>query len=302
MITSLLSLFITATISTNLGSSLVVPSPTNSIIQTASYDISNISDAESIPIKNPYFIAPIINAKASIGIDLATGTVLYEENSHDRLLIASITKLMTALIVLEENNIEDIATISSNAANIGGSVMRLQAGEKISLKNLLYGALIHSANDAAVALAEYNAGTVETFVKKMNAKASQLDLINTHFSNPIGLDDPQNYSSAYDVAKLARNIYQKQFVKSAALIKEIKVTSEDGAFTHKLESTNELLGNEFYKIKGLKTGKTDLAGLCLVVVAENNTGNEILTVVLNSPARFTETKILVDWLFRAYNW
>ena len=174
--------------------------------------------------------------------------------------------------------------------------------EQISLENLLYGAIIHSANDAAVALAEHNAGSVDAFVEKMNKKAQEFGLENTNYSNPIGLDDYNNYSSSYDIAILSKHIYQNQFVRHAAKLKELEVKSVDGTYSHLLQSTNALLGNEYLNIKGLKTGKTDGAGLCLVAVAETDTGNEIITVVLNSPDRFYETKILVDWIFRAYTW
>lgn len=303
MITSLLSLYITSVISPNLGNNFQYNIPdTTPIVRATSFDFSSLGETDSIPIKNPEFIAPIINAKSTIAIDLKTGTILYEKNAHQRVSIASITKLMTILIILEENDLSEEATVSQNAATTTGSTMFLRAGEKITLENLLYGALINSANDAAVALAEHNAGSTKDFVEKMNKKALSLGLVNTKFSNPIGLDESNNYSSAYDVAKLAKYVYQKQLIRTIAAIKETKVSSVDGAYTHELKSTNELLDNELYKFKGLKTGQTDAAGLCLSSIAENDEGNEIITVVLNSPARFTETKILVDWVFRAYNW
>lgn len=215
--------------------------------------------------------------------------------------IASITKLMTILIVLEENKMDEIVKVSNNAAATEGSQMQLRTGEEITVENLLYGALIHSANDAATALAEHNADTVSKFVEKMNARAERLGLINTHFSNPIGLDQSNNYSSAADIAKLSRFVYHNKFIQQAATLKTMEVTSTSGKFIHKLSSTNDLL-DSYLKIKGLKTGKTTEAGLCLVSIAENDHGNEIITVVLDSPARFEETKFLVDWVFRAYNW
>ena len=125
--------------------------------------------------------------------------------------------------------------------------------------------------------------------------------INTHFQNPIGFDHKHNYSSAYDVAKLARYAYQKEFVRKAASIKEMEVSSTDNQYKHILETTNELL-DSYLNIKGLKTGKTEGAGLCLTAIAENENGNDIITVVLGSPARFRESKILIDWVFRAFIW
>lgn len=302
MITSLLSLYITSVISPDLGTNNLsnIDAPT-SIIQTLGTNFSNILETKSLPVKDPYHIAPLIYAEASITVDINSGATLYEKSAHKRLAIASITKLMTVMIILEENELDEVATVSNNAASIGGSTMYLVAGEKITLENLIKGAMINSANDAAVTLAEHNAGTVDKFVKKMNAKADQLDLINTSFSNPIGLDDPNNYSSAHDIATLARYVYQKQVIRTLAQTKETTVTSTNGNFTHKLESTNELL-DSYLRIKGLKTGRTDSAGLCLVAIAENDSNNEIVTVVLDSPARFTESKILIDWIFRAYKW
>ena len=301
MLTSLLTLYIISALQSDLNSIAILPNQEN-FIKTASSGFSSLMEKGSAgPIKKPEMIKPVIEAEASLAMDMGSGEILFENNVHERLQIASITKLMTILIILEENQLDEIVTINSDANGTEGSTMYLRTGEQITIENLLYGTLINSANDAAVALAEYNAETTEAFVEKMNKRASELGLINTHFSNPIGLDSSRNYSSAYDIAVLARYLYHNKFVKKTAEIKELEVTSIDGKFTHKLKSTNELLSS-YLHIKGLKTGKTPLAGLCLVTIAENDTGNEIITVVLNSPARFPETKILIDWVFRAYKW
>jgi len=299
MLTSILSIYIASIIQKNIVENIGLPPE---IVKIATETAEDPENSTSLPTKNPLMIKPIIEAKSSLAMDISTGMVLYEKNIHDRLPIASITKLMTIMITLEENNLEDVVTISKNAANTGGTSMGLKAGEKIKVKDLLEGALIQSANDAAIALAENNAKTVEEFTKKMNKKALTLGLLNTHYSNPAGLEDKDNYSSAYDLAKLSRYIYQKQFIKQVASTKDTTVTSVGGDYTHKLTSTNDLLGNKYYKVKGLKTGTTDAAGLCLISIAENDKGNEILTIVLNSPSRFTETKIIIDWIFRAYTW
>jgi len=300
MFTSLLSLYIASILQTDISFREDTNQP--SIVKTASYDLSEIDKNAPVPIKNPDFIAPVIQSKSSLSMDLRTGLVLFEDNAHQRLPIASLTKLMTTLIVLEENDLEDTVTVSTKAATISGSTMFLRKNEKIALKNLVYGMLISSSNDAAMALAEFNAGSENTFVEKMNKKALALGLLNTHFSNPVGLDEKDNYSSAYDLAKLSRYVYQKTLVQEIATVKEIKVTSLDGKITHDLQSTNDLLDTKFIRIKGLKTGTTDQAGLCIISVAENDSGNNIMTVLLNSPDRFKETKILAEWTFRAYNW
>lgn len=302
MLVNLLSLYIASTLNPEFSSELVFDDTSaNSIVKLASTSVTEIIDAGSFPFKKPEFISPIIEASSSIAIDLDTGKILYEKNAHERRAIASITKLMTLLIILEENDLSEVVTVSNNAAGVEGSTMFLRSGEQILLENLVYGAIIHSANDSAYAMAEHNAGSIKAFVEKMNTKALELGLVNTHFANPAGLDNPQNYSSAYDVAKLGKYVYEDEFIKKAASIKELKVNSISGNYTHQLTSTNDLL-DSYLNIKGLKTGKTDIAGLCLISVAENNSQDEIITVVLGSPARFTETKILVDWVFRAYSW
>lgn len=302
MLTSLLSLYIAANLEPNLSLTQTDISKNENIsLRTASLSFANLTETTSVPIKNPEMLAPVIEAKASIAMDISSGEILFEKNIHERVQIASITKLMTMLIILEENRFDETVTVSQNAATTEGSTMYLRAGEEITIENLLYGALINSANDSAVALAEHNAGSVDAFVEKMNKRSNQLGLLNTHFSNPIGLDSKNNYSSAYDLARLAEYIYHNKFIKDAATVKNLEVSSTNGKLVHKLESTNELL-NSYLKIKGLKTGKTNMAGLCLVAIAENDQGHEIISIVLNSPDRFQESKVLIDWAFRAYNW
>lgn len=269
--------------------------------------------------------------------------------------IASLTKLMTVTIILEENNIKDIATVSNHATTTPGSKIWLAPGEKISVENLLNAALINSANDAAVALAEYNSGNTADFVNKMNQKSKELGLFSTFFINPTGLDTekvpgentnresaaspkktaaenkngsgptgiqggtqlilpaetalkqfepklPQdNYSTAYDLSLLGRYAFGKSFVRRTVGKKEFEIASSNEKLKHKLKNTNALL-DSYLKVLGLKTGTTDEAGECLISVIENDSGNQILTVILNSQDRYKETKILADWVFRTYTW
>lgn len=306
MLSSLINFYITAALQPILPITLTqdIPIINTSALSIEKLDFLSASGNNSIPIKKETFISPIIEARSSVAMDNKTGTVLYEKNSHEHRQIASITKLMTATVVLEElkeGEMASVVTVSKQANVEDGSQMFLRTGERITVENLLYGLLINSANDSAITLAEYNAGSVEKFVEKMNKKALSIGLTDTHFQNPVGLDNSQNYSSAYDVAKLARYAYKNEFIKKAAPTKEMKVQSVDQKYTHELKTTNELL-DSYLKIKGLKTGKTDKAGLCMAAVAENDAGNDIITVVLGSPARFQESKILIDWVFRAYIW
>ncbi|MEK7672594.1 MAG: serine hydrolase, partial [Patescibacteria group bacterium] len=149
-------------------------SPSN--LELASLSFSDLIETPNKLIKDPLMISPIIDARGVIAMDITTGEILYEKNSHKQLSMASITKLMTMLLILEDNNLNEVVTISHNAANTEGSTMFLREGEEITIQNLLYGTLIHSANDAAVALAEHNAGSVEKFLEKMNTRAQELKL------------------------------------------------------------------------------------------------------------------------------
>lgn len=251
--------------------------------------------------KNPYYIAPVLESKAVLAIDRNTNKILYQKNANLKRQIASLTKLMTAYIILEENKLEETVTISRKAVDAFGSKVWLFPNEKITVQSLLYGLLVHSGNDAAVALAEHNADTVESFIDKMNIYAKNLGLTNTHFSNPSGLDDPENYSTAFDLSILTQQILKFPLVLEIVKNKNFVITSADGKLKHKLKTTNELL-DSYLPIKGLKTGTTDLAKECFIGITENKNNGDIITIILGSPNRFQETKILIDWISRAFNW
>ncbi len=240
-----------------------------------------------------------MSAYSVLALDMDSQAILYERNSNAQVSVASLTKLMTAAIILDENNPHTTAIVSANAANTVGSRMGLYTGEEITVKNLLYGLLIQSGNDAAVALAEHNAGSVDAFVAKMNAKADKLGLENTHYSNPTGLDSSLAYSSAKDLALLSSRILEYPEIQEIVPLQSTEVLSNTG-HTHFLESTNELLGQ--LGIKGLKTGRTVAAGECLISLAETPEGKEVLTIVLGSENRFGDTRTLLEWLYNAYSW
>lgn len=294
MILTLLNLYISGILNASLPALPIMEEmPTNKY--------SALLEVSPLPYQKNQSSFPSLEAKSILVTDLKTGTILYERRSEDKRPIGSITKLMTALIVLEENSLADIVEISERAARTEGSRIWLYPKEKITVGNLLYASLIHSANDATYALAEHNAGSVEKFIEKMDKKASILDLKSTKFSNPAGFDDPNNYSTAKDTTILSKLAYKKDFIRRAVNIKKMEVKSIDGKITHKLENTNNLLGKD-PKIKGLKTGHTLEAGYSFVAVAENKTGNDIITVIFDSPARFKETQKLVDWIFDNFVW
>ncbi len=262
-------------------------------------NIMNFTNTSEEFVKDETMIGPIITAKSAVVLDLDSGTVLFEQNSNEKMPIASLTKLMTNYIVLNENNLDDIVTVSANAANEQGSSMGVYTGEKISLKNLVLGSLITSGNDASIALAEYNAGSVSEFVDKMNRAANDLALYNTKFQNPTGIDQADHYSSAMDIAKLAMKAYENDFLKEAVKTKEITVENENGKIRHRLISTNDLL-DSYLTVLGLKTGTTPMAGECFSAITELPNKKLILSVVLASTNRFKDSKILIDWTNRAY--
>lgn len=264
------------------------------------FDDSSLLSVNPIPYHQEEFISPsYISAAAVYAFDLDSEKILFEKNSTTRLHIASLTKLMTAYIILKENDTDEVVTVSSNAASTAGSSMKLYAGEQITIKNLLYGLLIESGNDAAVALAEYNSGTTEDFVKKMNETAKKIGMENTHYANTTGLDSQDAYSTAKDLALLSAYLARNNDVRQIVDLPSTDVTGTNGT-VHHLESTNILLGE--MGIKGLKTGKTPEAGECLITLAENSQGHEIITIVLGSDNRFSDTRTLIDWIYRAFIW
>jgi D-alanyl-D-alanine carboxypeptidase (penicillin-binding protein 5/6) len=287
-------------ISLLLASTLSLSSLTGGLTHEAVFDETSLLSVSKLPAHNMELVAPSPMSAASIlAIDVNTESILYEKNSYAVRPIASLTKLMTAYIVLKENDPSEIVTVSAAAASAEGSRMGLQSGEKISIKNLLYGLFIESGNDAASALAENNAGSQSAFIEKMNAEAKNLGLENTHYANTTGLDNDDAYSTAHDLLVLSVHLIQDPSVREIVNNATAEVYGENGE-VHKLTNTNILLGE--LGIEGLKTGTTLQAGECLVALAKNPEGHEILTVVLASQHRFTDTKILVDWIYRAFTW
>ncbi len=297
MLRALLSLLLLGSLQANSFSILdesIAPTVEND------FDLNQLIEINSIPTLKEGKIEPVIYAKGAYSMDLTSNTILYTKNEHDKLPIASLTKLMTAYIILEEEDLDSIVTISSNAANTEGSQVWLGTGEQITVESLLYGLLIPSGNDCAVALAEFNAGSEENFVKKMNQKAKQLGLNETSFTSASGLDDA-GYSSTGDLAYLSMYLLKNNFIRQITSLSSATITGAYGYPTHNLTSTNELLGS-YLNVRGLKTGKTAGAGECLITVAENHQGHEILTVILGSQDRFGETKLLLDWTYNSYEW
>lgn len=250
--------------------------------------------ARSIQVTNPAK-EPNINAKAAIVMDMDSGRILYEKNAHLKMAIASTTKIMTAILALENGKLDDMVTVSKRASDIWGSKIRLKAGDKYTLKDLLYGMMLNSGNDCAIAIAEYIGGTVENFAGMMNAKARVLGAKNTNFVCPHGLDTPEHYSTAYDLALITRYALKNKDFSTIVGTMEAEIPGK------KLYNTNEML--KFYPgVDGVKTGYTGQAGRCLVTSATRE-GWRIISVVLGCPtrtARAQSSKNLLDYSFNNY--
>lgn len=235
---------------------------------------------------------PHVSASHAILMDANTGTVLYEKDCDSASLIASTTKIMTGCIICEQCDLRERIAVSKEATGIEGSSMYLKPGEVLSVKDLLHGMLLQSGNDAAVALAIHCSGNVKAFVEQMNSKAKQLGLTATHFANPNGLDDEDNYGSARDLATLtAYALKNPDFAKIVAT-KSYKVGERY------LTNHNKLLWNYEGAI-GVKTGYTMAAGRILVSAAKKN-GRTLICVTINAPNDWNDHSKLLDYGFSQY--
>ncbi len=266
-----------------------------------SFQEETLLKVHPIPTKKKGVLAPVIKAKAVLVMDVGSGTILFEKNQHTPLPIASLTKIMTAVLILDNHDLSEIVTIDEDYAGVSGVKIGLQLKERLTVKDLLMGLLIRSGGDAALALAKYHSGSVEAFVKEMNKKATTLHLNKTQFKNPIGLDEAGNYSTPYDLAMLSKYAMRNPYFRSIVRLPSAEITSLDGQIHHSLQNTNQLLGS-YLHILGVKTGTTEAAGDSVINMAQNEQGIQILAILLNSPQRFQENKSLIDWSFRNFLW
>jgi serine-type D-Ala-D-Ala carboxypeptidase (penicillin-binding protein 5/6) len=231
--------------------------------------------------------------------ELRTGRVLFEHDADKRLSPASLTKIMSALVILEKGHLDDLVTVSKNAARAPKTHLRLKVGEVFRLADLLKAMMMVSANDACLATVEHVGGDEEQFVRLMNAKAVALGLARTHFSNGCGFDGPDHYSTAEDLAKLSevamRNAVFRDLVREEREI----ITPVSGYRAYVLHNTNRLLGR-IPGVEGVKTGFTSKAGRCLIAKVSQN-GSDLLLVILNSNRRWNTAKSLIDYGFRLTN-
>ncbi len=243
-----------------------------------------------------------LNAKSAVLMEKSTGRVLYEQNPHERLAPASITKIMSLLLIMEaldsgKITLDDTVSASEHAVSMGGSQIWLEVGETMTVNELLKAVAIGSANDATVALGEHIAGSEEAFVNMMNERAAQLGMENTHFVNCTGLDAENHYTSAYDVALMSRQLIGHDLIKQYSSVWMDSLREGET----QLVNTNKLV--RFYEgATGLKTGTTDEAGYCLSATAERD-GMELIAVVMGSDSgnnRFNSARKLLDHGFANY--
>ncbi|HHW02706.1 MAG TPA: D-alanyl-D-alanine carboxypeptidase [Thermoanaerobacterales bacterium] len=239
-----------------------------------------------------------VNARAYILMEPITCRILIEKNSEVKMPMASTTKIMTAIIALEKGNLESKVKVSAKAASIGGSSFYLKAGETMSLENMLYGLLLPSGNDAAVAIAEHISGNEKNFVDLMNLKALEIGALNTHFMNPHGLDEPGHYTTARDLAMIAR--YAWSIPKFREIVQTREKVINDGIHERHIYNTNRLLGSKI-GVNGIKTGYTGGAGKCLVASAAMNRF-QLISVVLGSGDHFGNSYNLLDYGFSHYKY
>ena len=245
------------------------------------------------------------NAKSAILLEASTGEVIFEKNSHEKLHPASMTKMMSMLLILENIekgviNWDDIVTVSSNASSMGGSQILLETNEQMSVSDLFKGIAVASGNDAVVAMAEKIAGTEEEFVNMMNKRANELGLTDTNFKNCHGLDDANHYSSAADMAKIALELVKHdKLFEYTSIYEDYLREGTDRKFW--LVNTNKLV--RFYSgADGLKTGYTGEAGFCLTATAKRN-GMRIIAVVMGEPdskTRTSDVSSMLDYAFAQY--
>lgn len=257
------------------------------------------------PIIHAEEIDLVPNARSAILIDQDSGTIIYEKNANEALPPASITKIMTMLLIMEaidegKITLKDKVRISEYAASMGGSQIFLEVGEEMTVSDLLKGIAIASGNDASVAMAEYIAGSKEAFVNLMNKRAEELGLKNTHFMNSNGLPEKKHYSSAYDIAIMSRELLKyEKITEFTGIYQDYLRKDSDRPFW--LVNTNRLV--RFYDgVDGLKTGYTNEAKFCLAATAKKDSFRVIAVVMgePNSKTRYKEVVQLLDFAFSQY--
>lgn len=259
----------------------------NTIKQEVIQTTSNITDN------------PKLNSRIALVYDRASGRILFDKNGDKTTPMASTTKIMTAIVVVENSNLSDIVTIDSKSAGTGGSRLGLKKNDKITVNDLLYGLMLRSGNDAAVALAIHVGGSVEGFAELMNKKARKLNLTSTHFMVPHGLDMDGHYTTAYELAKMADYALKNKKLKEIVSTKTCTININNNPKV--ISNTNELLGS-VSGVYGVKTGFTNGAGRCLVTACKRDS-LDIITVIIGADTkkiRTSDSMKLIEYSFKNY--
>ncbi len=257
--------------------------------------------SEAISKTDNTLLPSSINSRSCVVFDRNSHMILYGKNENSQVKMASTTKIMTAIIVIENSNLKDTVEVSKKAASTGGSRLGLKAGDKITVHDLLYGLMLVSGNDAAVCLAEHVGGNIEGFANLMNKKASELSLSNTHYESPHGLDSDGHYTTAYELAVLSDYALKNETFSKIVATKSYTVTIN--GYPKNLSNTNELLGN-LNGIYGIKTGFTNGANRCLVTACKRN-DMDIICVVLGADTKKFRTQDsikLIEFAFKNYTY
>lgn len=237
-----------------------------------------------------------VSAQGAALLEIQTGKVLYSKNSHQKMPMASTTKVMTAIMAIEHGGLDELVTVSGTAYGVEGSSIYLEKNERINLRDLLYGLMLRSGNDAAVAIAEHIGGSVPEFAELMNQKAVQIGALNTHFVSPNGLHDDEHYTTAYDLALISAYAMRNSIFREIVSCSYHRTTS--GNIQRTMQNKNKLLW-EYDGATGVKTGYTIAAGKCLVFSAKRD-GLDIVGVVLNCPNMFSDARAIMDNAFATY--
>ena len=239
-----------------------------------------------------------ISAQSAVLIDSTSGRVLYEHNAHQKLPMASTTKIMTGLLAVESGKLSESVKTSAFASGTEGSSLWLKIGEKQTLENLTYGLMLKSGNDAAVAISEHLGGNTDAFALMMNERAKKIGALNTSFKNPHGLDSEGHYTTAYDLALIAREAMKNKKFREIVSTKNYSIPMEGEKWNRALKNHNKLLW-QYDGCNGIKTGYTKKCGRCLVSSAKRN-GLELICVTLNASDDWNDHKYLLDCGFENY--
>ena len=261
-------------------------------------DFSDNYTLNTFETSAPISSVPNLNSRAAIIFEKSTGSILFGKNENEKRKMASTTKIMTAIVVLENTtDLSEIVTVSKKAANIGGSRLGLSTNSKVTVKDLLYGLLLCSGNDAAIALAEFVGGTVEDFADLMNQKALNLGLANTHFVTPHGLDNDEHYTTAYELALLTKYALENETFSRIVSTKSYSVTINNSS--KNIGNTNELLGY-LDGVYGVKTGFTNGANRCLVTACKRD-DLDVICVVLGADSKKFRTQDSIKLIEYAFS-